>query len=139
AQQAADLLTDLIECYGQGGGADYDHAFLLADAGEALLLETAGDFWVCQEIHAVRAASNSATVRQDWDRICRGLAGRAIEQGWWPADGSKLDFAGAVGADALMQVAALRRWGRATLLLEEQNGHIDAAFVRRLLGDHEEG
>lgn len=139
AQQAVDLLTDLVECHGQGGGADHDSAFLIVDAAEAFLLETAGNFWVCQEIHAVRAASNVSTVRQDWDRICRGLAGRAIEQGWWAGDGSKLDFAGAVGADALMQPSALRRWGRATLLLEEQNGHIDAAFLRRLLSDHDDG
>jgi hypothetical protein len=32
-----------------------------------------------------------------------------------------------------------RRWGRATLLLGEQNGHIDTSFVRRLLSDHGEG
>src|SRR5262249_27216435 len=35
--------------------------------------------------------------------------------------------------------SALRRWGRATMLLEQQNGHIDAAFLRRLLADHYEG
>jgi dipeptidase len=33
----------------------------------------------------------------------------------------------------------LRRWGRATLLLEQQNGHIDAPFLRRVLSDHYEG
>ena len=30
---------------------------------------------------------------------------------------------------------ALAQWGRAILMLEQQNGHIDAAFLRRLLTD----
>jgi dipeptidase len=62
-----------------------------------------------------------------------------IGQGWWPSDGSKLDFAGAVTVNPMGQASGLRRWGRATLLLEQQNGHIDNAFIRRVLSDHYEG
>jgi secernin len=145
AQQAVDLLTDFVERQGQGGvlgspgEAEADNGFLVADPAAAFLMETTGNHWVCQEFHAVRAAGNVSTVRQDWGRISRGLAGYAINQGWWPADGSKLDFAGALAEDPHTQAAALRRWGRATRLLEQQSGHIDASFLRRLLGDHDEG
>jgi secernin len=144
ARQAVDVLAELVERHGQGGFSggptpEGDNAFLAADAGEAFLVEAAGNHWVCQEIREVRAAGNVCTVRQDWDRIARGLAGYAIDQGWWPGDGTKLDFAGSLGEDPTGRSSALRRWGRATLLLEQQNGHIDAAFVRRLLGDHYEG
>src|SRR5262249_49675069 len=98
-----------------------------------------GRYWVVQEIHQVRAVSDVAVVRQDWDRIAPGLAGHAIARQWWPEDGSKLDFVGALSAEPVGQASALRRWGRATLLLEQQNGHIDAAFVQRLFADHYDG
>lgn len=145
AQHAVDLITDLVSCHGLGFFSDCsepmeaDSAFLVADPQEAFLIETAERYWVCQEAKEVRAASDVATVRQDWDRIAPGLAGFAIEQGWWPGDGTKLDFAGAVVEDPMGAASALRRWGRATLLLEQQNGHIDDVFLRRLLADHYEG
>jgi secernin len=136
ARQALDVLTDLVARHGQ---AEDDHVFLLADAAEAFTVEAAGDAWAAQEIGEVRAAADVAVIRQDWARLAPGLAERAIARGWWPEDGSKLDFAGAVGGDNPGRAAALRRWGRATYLLEQQSGHIDVAFLRRLLGDHYEG
>jgi secernin len=145
ALHAVDLLTELIERHGQGRLPDSspqfegDNAFLVADPHEAYLIEAAGHFWVEQQILEVRALSDVSVVHQDWNRISRGLSGQAIDQGWWPADGSKLDFATALAEDPIGPASALRRWGRATLLLEEQNGHIDTAFLRRLLGDHYEG
>ena len=145
ARQGVDLLTDLITRHGQGAYAGcppadrHDNAFLIADGREAFALEASGSHWVYQEVQQLRALSDVCTIRQDWDWIARGLAGWAIERGWWPGDGSKLDFATAVGGGLAAEPSALRRWGRATLLLEEQNGHIDLAFIRRLLSDHYEG
>jgi dipeptidase len=141
ARQAVDLLTGLVERYGQGAfssrstEAERDNAFLIADPTEAYVVETAGHHWVYQEIQEVRAVSNVRVIRQDWDRISHGLASYAISQGWWPDDGSKLDFAGALGDEPGLQASAFRRWGRITLCLMEQNGHIDTPFARRLLGD----
>jgi dipeptidase len=145
ARQAVDLLTDLIGRHGQGrfpgcpAQADSDHAFLIADPHEAFAVEAAGCYWVSQEIGEVRAVSDTRVIRQDWDCIARGLAAHAIAQGWWPGDGSKLDFAGALGETYAEKADGLRRWGRATFLLQQQNGHIDVTFVRRLLSDHYEG
>ena len=144
ARQAVDLLTGLVERHGQGAfpvcpeESDHDSAFLIADGVEAYAVETAGKHWVYQEIHEVRAVSEARVVHQDWDRISCGLAGHAIAQGWWPEDGSKLDFAAALARNAAAESGSLRRWGRATLLLEEQNGHIDSMFLRRVLSDHYE-
>jgi secernin len=142
ARQAVDHVTDLIRRHGQGAGPTEqrgDSAFLFADAGEAFVLETAGRYWAEQEVREVRAVSDVATVRQDWDGIASGFAALAIENGWWSADGSKVDFAGVAAPDKTEIAAPLRRWGRATLLLAEQSGKIDLAFVRRLLSDHYEG
>jgi secernin len=145
ARQAADLLADLVERHGQGvfpgcpEQVEGDHAFLIADPAEAFVVEAGGHYWVQQEVRKLRAVSDVSVVRQDWDRIAKGLAALAIDQGWWPGDGTKLDFAGALGTAPTGQAAGLRRWARATLLLEMQNGHIDAAFLRRLLSDHYDG
>lgn len=145
ALQGVELISELLERHGQGAFTDCpadgcaDHALLIVDHHEAYLFETAGKYWVYQEIEQVRAVSNLCTIRQDWDRISPGLGSLAIEHGWWPGDGSKLDFADALAASPVGEASALRRWGRATLLLEQQNGHIDAEFVRRVLGDHYEG
>jgi secernin len=148
ACQAVDVLTDLIGRHGQGstgeaglhdeGGAG-DNSFLVADAREAFALEATGRHWVLQVVGTVRAASDVCHLRQDWDRIARGLADLAIRQGRWPEDGSKLDFAGALALEGGDNAASLRRWGRATLLLEQQSGQIDFPFLRRLLSDHGEG
>lgn len=143
ARQGIDVLTELICRHGQGAysgeGADRDHTFLLADPNEAFVLEAAGRFWAMQQIGQVRAVSDVAVIRQDWNRLSPGLSDVAIKAGHWPADGSKLDFAGAVSLHPAGQESALRRWGRATVLLESQNGHIDAGFLRHVLGDHYEG
>jgi secernin len=148
ARQAVDLLADLVSRHGQGAepGAESDdagNAFLVTDADEAFAVECAGQYWVYQEVREVRALGGPCTIRQDWDRIAPGLSGQAIDRAWWPADGSKLDFAAAVSPTPPelepARAADFRRWGRATLLLGEQNGHIDTAFVRRLLSDHREG
>ncbi|MFO0929472.1 MAG: carcinine hydrolase/isopenicillin-N N-acyltransferase family protein [Gemmataceae bacterium] len=133
AHQAVELLTDLIGRHGQD--ARGDHAFLLADAGEAYLVEAAGRHWVLGQIGSVRAAGGMCLLRQDWDRISRGLSDLAIARGWWPADGRKLDFAAAVGQAGADHAAAFRRWGQATLRLEQHHGGIDGGFVQRLLAD----
>jgi hypothetical protein len=138
AHQAVELVADLITRHGQGmpgfpGAEGRDTAFLLADAGEAFLLAGCGGHWAEQEIRQVRAVGGVCHLRQDWDRVSRGLADLVIGRGWWPQDGSKIDFEGTVGDPA--GAAGLRRWGRTTLLLEEQNGRIDLPFLRRLLAD----
>jgi dipeptidase len=143
ARQAVDVVTDLVCRHGQGSaddeGASQDNAFLIADPQEAFAVAACGHHWTVQAVGAVRALGEACHIRKDWDRISRGLADLAIEHGWWPGDGSKLDFAGAVCADGPGAAAALRRWGRATLLLEQQSGQIDVPFLRRLLADHFEG
>lgn len=141
ACQAIDVLTDLVERFGQGlapQAGEGDSSFLLADPGEAHVIQTAGKHWVSQQVQETRAVSDGSTIRQDWDRIARGLASHAIAEEWWPGDGSKLDFTGAVG-EASPAPSSLQRWGRATLLIEQQSGHIEPVFLRRLLTDHYEG
>jgi dipeptidase len=134
ARHAVEVLTDLIGKHGQGR-QETGTAFLIADGREAFVLEACGRYWALQTVGRVRAVSDFCYLHQDWDRIARGLADEAIARGWWPGDGSKLNFTQAFGS-AEDATAGLPRWGRATLLLEEHYGRADLAFFRHLLGDH---
>jgi hypothetical protein len=138
ALQAVELVGDLIARHGQGeagpDGRAADCALLLADRREAFLLVAAGGHWAVQEARQVRAAGAACHVRADWDRVSRGLADLVISRGWWPEDGSKIDFEGTVGAGGDL-APALLRWGQTTRLLEEQNGRLDVGLLRRLLAE----
>lgn len=137
ARQAVDVITDLASRHGQGSTeAEVDPAFLVADGREAFVVEMFGSYWALQHVGEVRAVSDICHLRQDWDQLSHGLAALAIARGWWPADGSKLDFAAAVARQGDDNALPLRRWGRATLLLERDNGQIDLDLLRRVLGDH---
>jgi secernin len=137
ARQAVHNLTFLVERFGQSGDGQ-DHAFLIADPTEAYAVETAGKHWVYQEVREVRAVTNVRVVAQDWDRISGGLADLAIANGWWPADGSKLDFAAALGEIPGEHAPALRRWGGAIHSLQMQSGALDVASCRHLLHELDE-
>jgi len=145
ARQGYELLTMLVTKHGQSGSPGYstdrvsDHVFLLADPCEAYLVEAAGSSWAALECRGVRAVSDVGLIRQDWQRLSPGLAEHAITQGWWQDDGSKLDFSASLSADQVGMDSALRRWGRATLLLEKHHGSIDAAVLRHILCDHYDG
>src|SRR5262249_31431701 len=142
ARQAVELLTDLVCRHGQAPCEADDaagSALLIADGTEAFVLAACGRHWALQAVGGVRALGEVCHVRQDWDRISRGLADLAIARGWWPGDGSKLDFGGAVCLEGPGTAASFRRWGQSTLKLEQQSGQIDVAFVRRLLADHSLG
>jgi hypothetical protein len=135
ARQAADLAANLISRHGQGqpdaAGQGFDCLLLLADGREAFLLATAGSGWALQEVLQVRAAGGCCHLYQDWNRIAPGLADQAIHHGWWPDDGSKLDFEGALGVPT--DPDKVRRWGLATRLLEEHNGILETATLRGFL------
>jgi hypothetical protein len=141
ARQAIDVLSDFIARFGLGGEVQTgneasDAVFLIADSEEAYALEAAGTFWALVECQHVRAVSDAALIRQDWLRLAPGLAEHALEHGWWPDNGTKLDFAGCVGHGQEVATAALRRWGRATLLLAQHNGALDIGCFRNLLAEH---
>ena len=57
AEQAVEVITDLLERYGQGGPCSdtvadftYHNSFLIADSKEAWVLETAGKVWAAEKI-----------------------------------------------------------------------------------------
>ena len=57
ADEALEVITDLLEQFGQGGPCSdtkedffYHNSFLVADSKEAWILETAGRLWAAEKI-----------------------------------------------------------------------------------------
>lgn len=57
AERAVDVITELLEKYGQGGncmedecGFTYHNSFLISDRTEAWVLETAGKYWAAERV-----------------------------------------------------------------------------------------
>jgi secernin len=68
AEAATDVLTALLERYGQGGsgyhGKDvpYWSSFLIADGTDAWVVETSGTAWAAERVARTRAISNRTTI-----------------------------------------------------------------------------
>lgn len=69
AKDAVDVITMMLETYGQGGSCGFDHefhydnSFLIADPGEAYILETSAKRWVAKSVEKKGAISNRLTIR----------------------------------------------------------------------------
>ncbi len=69
AKGACEVITGLLEEYGQGGRCGledpnytYDNSFLVADVKSAFVLETAGRTWAMEEVKGRRSISNGLTI-----------------------------------------------------------------------------
>lgn len=73
-QEAIEVMTGLLEKFGQGGSAElkgnshFDSSFIMADTAEAYILETAGRQWAVKKIDAIGSISNLLGIGKDWDQ-----------------------------------------------------------------------
>ena len=73
-REAIEVMTGLLETYGQGGSAElkgnshFDSSFLMADTSEAYILETAGRKWAVRQIEDVGSISNLLGITSNWTR-----------------------------------------------------------------------
>jgi len=80
ARAALTTITTLLEEHGQGGPAGYrdkafryDNSFIIADAGEAWILETAGRHWAAKKVTGFGAISNCLSIHKDHELHSDGL------------------------------------------------------------------
>jgi secernin len=99
AQEALEVITNLLEQYGQGGDYrkdnvywSYHNSFILADPKEAYVLETAGKWWIVEKIQGVRSISNQLTIHGKGDQRREGIIAHAINEGYCKNE-EQFDFA----------------------------------------------
>lgn len=91
AREALDVITGLLAAHGQAGPAGYrdkafryDNSFIMADASEAWVLETAGRLWAAKRVQAW-AISNCYSLGEDFDLSSPGLQDETRKLGLWDA------------------------------------------------------
>lgn len=142
AEEALDVITSLLEKYGQGGNCahkgrfEYHNAFIIADATDAFVLETVGREWAVERVAARRSISNAYTIGQGFERASQGAEALALDHGLMKP-GDALDFAGVFANRKRSALASgHQRWCRTTALLSAQRGGLTPGDMMRFLRDH---
>lgn len=143
ATEALDVITSLLECYGQGGSGQahldwpYHNAFLIADPQTAWILETSDRHWAARRVDAIGNISNGLAIGSDWQRSAADLTAYAIERGWWSAARGPVDFAAAYADDSQVPPnLCVERRQRGAALLTAAQGTLTPASMRTVLRDH---
>lgn len=144
AREALEVITSLLETYGQGGNCGYLHpmyyhnGFLIADPVEAWVLETADVHWAAEKVRDIRTISNRVTIGKDFDLESENLVQYAVDQGWCK---SRDDFNfGDCYNDFLYTTFgdSNARYSRTTDILKGAENRIDLSTMRLALRDHGE-
>ncbi len=146
AKEAMNIIIDLLEKFGQGGGCSYNdpnwlyhNSFIIADPKEAYILETADEWWIVERVKDVRSISNSISIRGKGDLRKNGIIQYAIEKGYCKDD---YDFDFAVtfsGSPVSTTPSPYSRGGKSALLLQENKGEITPNLMMEFLRDHQAG
>jgi dipeptidase len=93
ASESLEIITQLLEVYGQSGNCGFDHpfyyqnSFIIADRKEAWKLETVGKEWIAEKISGFGAISNGYSI-ETGDRFSENLIAFAEEKNWKKANQS---------------------------------------------------
>lgn len=141
AAQAAEVITTLLEKYGQGGNCGhlnpsyYNNGFVIADSSEAFVLETIERDWVLERVSDVRTASNVYSIERGAERVSAGLKRLILDSGW--STDTEPNFAAALQNIHTNHIAtAGERRKYSTSLLASRNGQLRATDMMAVLRDH---
>ncbi len=142
AELALETLCGLVSAFGQDAADGYttpftaQNSFIIADARQAFLLETAGKHWVAQKIETAQAITNAYTIGEHFDYHSKGVVEFAHAQGW-VKKGKEFSFKEAYGLRK--QAKKLHAETTCNYLLQQmetRRGTFEVAFAIDLLRSH---
>jgi secernin len=142
AHKALYTIIELMGKYGQCALGGYRHtikyhnAFIIADAKEAYVLETAGPHWVVEKVRDVRSISNGLSIGSEWDDASPGLVEYAVQRGWCRSK-AEFHFARCYREPIYTFFSAsYQRHACTSTFLQEHKGRLTPRDLARLLRDH---
>lgn len=149
ARNAIDIITNLLEKYGQGGpcaenepGFSYFNSFIVADAVEAYVLETAHNVWAVEQVTSgFRNISNTYTIQTKIDFHSNNLFDAAKSTGKWDGS-SELNFAAVFGSSSDGTVSkgdGRFAAGKSLLKKYSQGNSFDVISMMKILRDESTG
>ena len=149
AREALDVITKLVEKYGQWGSGvpcvgdvqgGYDNSYIIADGEEAWILETIGKRWIARKvIKGYASISNEPSIRTKWDLASPDIVDYAIAQGWWPQEKKgEFDFARAYIDDETPLHLSHCRAMRSREMLGQMAGKVSPRWMMAIARDHYE-
>ncbi|XP_068184586.1 secernin-3 isoform X2 [Antennarius striatus] len=147
AEKAVDVITELLEKYGQGGscmedecGFTYHNTFLISDRKEAWLLETSAKHWAAERVEdAYRNISNQYGITTKIDKEHPKMREYAQSKGWWDGK-SQFNFATVYSFTTTARIEeAESRYSEGKKMLEKREGHITAETMMDILRDKDSG
>jgi secernin len=143
ALSAVNVITSLLEQYGQGGNCaedfamNYHNSFIVADSQDAWVLETAGSYWVAERIqNGTRSISNNLSIRNSGDIRHPHVIQYAVSQGWCNGE-EDFDFArifSEVGVSD--ELSPYSREGRVRQLCQLNAGKFSLETAQSILREH---
>ncbi|MCC7075043.1 MAG: C69 family dipeptidase [Deltaproteobacteria bacterium] len=143
ARAAVDVIAALLKRHGQGGrmgyrntGFAYASSFLIVDATEAWVLETAGNVWAAARAPAVRSISNALTLGAEAELVDDDAVRVARTRGWCTAR-EDFDFARCFSHRVLSRLAgATVRANCTSASAARAEGNLSLAALAATLRDH---
>jgi dipeptidase len=143
AREALGIITQLIAEHGQGGGCGYrnrqfryHNSFIIADPGQAWVLETAGPHWAAERVRGIRTISNALSIGRDFDLLSDEAYSFAKSKGWCRS-AADFDFAGCYGDPFYSRMSGGEVRAACTLsFLQSKNGKLARDDFFAALSDH---
>jgi secernin len=146
ARKALQVIVELLSQYGQGGNCaehfsmNYHNSFLIADRKQAWVLETAGQYWVAEQVTSgTRSISNQLSIRNAGTIRHPKVVEFAINQGWCRSE-QDFDFAQIFSSSFVSDVPSPHsREGRVRQLCQLNQGKFSVETAQSILRDHRGG
>ena len=146
AKEALNVITNLLEKYGQGGSCAYDqqgwiyhNSFLIADSQEAYVLDTADRWWIAEAVKDIRSISNNLSIRGKGDMRRKGIIQHAIDKGYCKDD-DDFDFAFIFSDPQIPSTLTSNlRDGCTSIMLKENRKKINSSLMMEFLREHDVG